>query len=271
MDPLSRHWEKIHGQFLAEWFEKEYPQALATASNEVQAAREAYGERHPAVLLALYDLSMAQQAATLTEPAEQTLSQAAQLLADLEGEAVRAPESPSTASLLIFLADRLWNILGDDEDQVMARYRRALTVREKHFGPDHPETADIVARLAEIDYLRGAFAAAEPQYRRALAIYEKSGELERAYALKSYQGLADTLARLNRRAESLPFFRQALALCEAQGCNKRLLYYVLLGLSEALGGMGETSESDALRVRADRLLPQNNPGAGGYNSAGENT
>src|SRR5918911_1318810 len=50
---------------------------------------------------------------------------------------------------------------------------RSLAIRERAFGPDHPQVAASLNNLAEL-YLRvGDFVRAEPLYQRALAIWVK--------------------------------------------------------------------------------------------------
>src|SRR2546421_11238601 len=51
--------------------------------------------------------------------------------------------------------------------------RRAIAIREQALGPNHPELEGAVKTLAQIYHLESRFAAAEPLYRRALAILEK--------------------------------------------------------------------------------------------------
>jgi tetratricopeptide (TPR) repeat protein len=50
------------------------------------------------------------------------------------------------------------------------RYRRALAIREKALGPEHPEVASSLNRLAHFYHDQEQYAKAEPLYLRALAI-----------------------------------------------------------------------------------------------------
>ena len=52
-------------------------------------------------------------------------------------------------------------------------YKRALAIREKALGPDHPDVAGL-NNLAELYDKQGRYAEAEPLYKRALAIDEKA-------------------------------------------------------------------------------------------------
>jgi tetratricopeptide (TPR) repeat protein len=51
--------------------------------------------------------------------------------------------------------------------------QRALAVREKALGPDHPDVAVALNDLALLYERQGRYADAEPLYKRALAINEK--------------------------------------------------------------------------------------------------
>src|SRR5215470_2780458 len=53
-------------------------------------------------------------------------------------------------------------------------YRRALAIREKVLGPEHPDTAESLNGLAAVLYSKGDYTGAEALYRRALAIQEKA-------------------------------------------------------------------------------------------------
>src|SRR5262245_51328540 len=51
---------------------------------------------------------------------------------------------------------------------------RALAIREKSLGADHPDTANALNNLAHLNYSQGRYAEAEPLFKRALAIREKA-------------------------------------------------------------------------------------------------
>lgn len=57
--------------------------------------------------------------------------------------------------------------------QVEPLFKRALAIREKAFGPDHPNVAMILNNLAAFYNSQGQYAQAEPLCKRALAIEEK--------------------------------------------------------------------------------------------------
>ena len=51
---------------------------------------------------------------------------------------------------------------------------RALAIKEKALGPEHPDTATSLNNLAGLYWLMGDYAKAEPLLQRALAIREKA-------------------------------------------------------------------------------------------------
>ena len=53
-------------------------------------------------------------------------------------------------------------------------YKRALAIREKALGPDHPDVALSLNNLAFLYDKQGRYADAEPLYKRSLAISEKA-------------------------------------------------------------------------------------------------
>src|SRR5262249_16063197 len=52
-------------------------------------------------------------------------------------------------------------------------FKRALAIREKALGPEHPDTAGGLNNLALLFSDQGCYEEAEPLYKRALAIREK--------------------------------------------------------------------------------------------------
>ena len=52
-------------------------------------------------------------------------------------------------------------------------YKRALGIKEKTLGPEHPEVATALNNLAMAYGSHGRHAEAELMYKRALAIYDK--------------------------------------------------------------------------------------------------
>ena len=66
-------------------------------------------------------------------------------------------------------------MLQSQGDYAAARplFERALAIREKALGPEHPDTATSLATLAILLQAQGDYAAARPLFERALAVREK--------------------------------------------------------------------------------------------------
>jgi tetratricopeptide (TPR) repeat protein len=95
-------------------------------------------------------------------------------------------------------------------------YRRALTIYEEYFGPDHPETATSLNNLAELYFHRGEYQRAEPLLRRALAIKEKSLGPDHpsvAITLRSYALLLRKLKQKEEAGSLEARARKILANC----------------------------------------------------------
>jgi tetratricopeptide (TPR) repeat protein len=72
-------------------------------------------------------------------------------------------------------------------------YQRALAIKEKVFGPEHPDTATSLNNLAFHYAVRGDFAAAEPLFRRAVAILESALGREHPNTVAVRDNYADLL------------------------------------------------------------------------------
>ncbi|CAN0422393.1 unnamed protein product, partial [Ectocarpus sp. 13 AM-2016] len=59
-------------------------------------------------------------------------------------------------------------------DEAEPLYIRAIAIREKALGPDHPDVASCLKNLADPLQSQGKYDEAEPLYIRAIAIREKA-------------------------------------------------------------------------------------------------
>jgi tetratricopeptide (TPR) repeat protein len=78
-------------------------------------------------------------------------------------------------------------------------YERALAIREKALGPEHPDTATSLNNLALLLLAQGDLAAARPLYERALAIREKVLGPDHPYTATGLNNLAGLLQAILRR------------------------------------------------------------------------
>jgi tetratricopeptide (TPR) repeat protein len=93
-------------------------------------------------------------------------------------------------------------------------YRRALAIREKALGSEHPDVAQSLNNLAELLRAKGDCAGAEPLHRRALAIWEKVLGPEHPNVATSLNNLALLLKAKGDYAGAEPLHRRALAIFE---------------------------------------------------------
>jgi tetratricopeptide (TPR) repeat protein len=91
---------------------------------------------------------------------------------------------------------------------------RALTIREKALGPEHPQTADGLNNLAVLLYDQGGFTAARPLLERALAIREKALGPEHPETAESLNWLATLLYAQGDFTAARPLCERALAIRE---------------------------------------------------------
>ena len=93
-------------------------------------------------------------------------------------------------------------------------YRRALDVRERKLGPEHPNTLGTMGNLAMLLCAKGDYRAAEPLYQRALDALERVLGPEHPVTLTSVNSLAALLVQKGDYGTAEPLLRQALTAQE---------------------------------------------------------
>lgn len=114
--------------------------------------------------------------------------------------------------------------------------RSALTLRQKHLGPDHAEIAESLNNLGLVLNRQGTFGEAEKLHRQALAMRQKLLGLEHRDIAESLGNLSQALERQGRFGEAEAYCRQALAM------ERRFL------------GPGHRSTTESLQSLANILL-----------------
>ena len=129
-----------------------------------------------------------------------------------------ADESPAgseadRATLANGLAQYRFGALGAYE---LARplFERAVTLRERAFGADHPHTADALNDLAVALQYCGDLGSARPLYERALAINEKVLGADHPHTADALNNLAMTLEYCGDLGSARPLYERALAINE---------------------------------------------------------
>ncbi|SDZ24524.1 Tetratricopeptide repeat-containing protein [Geodermatophilus africanus] len=94
-------------------------------------------------------------------------------------------------------------------------HQRALAIIEAALGPDHPDTATVLASLASTLGELGRHTDALPLEQRALAIIEAALGPDHPDTATVLASLASTLGELGRHTDALPLEQRALAVTEA--------------------------------------------------------
>jgi tetratricopeptide (TPR) repeat protein len=130
-------------------------------------------------------------------------------------------------------------------------YQRALTIRERVLGLEHPDTAASLNNLVGLLQDQGDLAGARRLCERALAIREKVLGLEHPDTAASLNELARLLRDQGDLAGARPFFERALAICEkALGPEHPQTARSLSSFAGLLWHKGDLAEARALYGRA---------------------
>jgi tetratricopeptide (TPR) repeat protein len=141
-------------------------------------------------------------------------------------------------------------ILGN-YDAAEPLYRRALQIREKHLGAEHPEVAASLNNLAALLHDQGKYAAAEPLIRRALQIAEKQHSTDYSHVATGLNNLASLLQAQGKYAAAEPLFRRALQINEKQlGADHPEVARDLNNLAALLYDQGKYAAAEPLCRRA---------------------
>ncbi|MDQ3566421.1 MAG: tetratricopeptide repeat protein, partial [Pseudomonadota bacterium] len=139
---------------------------------------------------------------------------------------------------------------------------KALAIREKALGPEHPDVAANLNNLAELYRTQGRYEKAEPLYQRSLAIREKALGPEHPDVAQSLNNLAELYRTQGRYDKAEPLYQRALAIREkalrpehpdvAQSLNNlALLYY-----AQGQYGKAEPLYQRALAIGEKALGPE---------------
>ena len=90
-------------------------------------------------------------------------------------------------------------------------YKRALAIKEKDLGPEHPLVAASLNNLAKLFKAQGRHAEAEPLHMRALTIREKVLGPEHPSVATNLNNLAELYRDQGRYAEAEPLYSRSLA------------------------------------------------------------
>jgi tetratricopeptide (TPR) repeat protein len=181
-----------------------YDEAVAALERGAEAERQAYGDAHPRVLLALINLAIVQGQARRREPALATVARAKELAAKL------APDEPS-ARHIPSVEGQVWDN-GGDCARAIPFYRSALAIYTQTDGASHPMTADAHAQLGRCLAKAGEPSEAISELELALAIRRTNGSTPTATAQAAFDLATALWAAPERRTRSRSLAEEALAL-----------------------------------------------------------
>jgi len=95
-------------------------------------------------------------------------------------------------------------------------YQRALSIRERQLGPDHPDTAQSLNNLAVLYWSQGKYEQAEPLYQRALSIREQQLGPDHPNMATSLNNLAALYRTQGKYEQAEPLYQRALSIRERQ-------------------------------------------------------
>lgn len=181
-----------------------YDEAVAALERGAEAERQAYGDTHPRVLLALINMAIVQGQAQRRDPALATIARARELAARL------SPDEPS-ARHIPSVEGQIWDN-GGDCLRAIPFYRSALAIYTQTDGSSHPMTADAHAQLGRCLTKAGEVSEAISELESALAIRRKNGSAPTAIAQGAFELATALWTAPDRRRQSRSLAEEALAL-----------------------------------------------------------
>jgi tetratricopeptide (TPR) repeat protein len=169
---------------------------------------------------------------------------------------------PETAQLLMQAGD----YLEESAQYVQAEplYQRALAIREKMEGPEHPSTAATLHALATLYIDQGKYEQAEPLLQRTLAIKEKMEGPEHPSTGGTLHQLAVLYWRQGKYEQAEPLYQRALAISEKmEGAEHPSTATTLHALAVLYQVQGKYAQAEPLMQRAldikEKILGPDHP------------
>ena len=130
-------------------------------------------------------------------------------------------------------------------------FKRALAIKEKALGADHPDVANSLNNLAIGYGEQGKYADAEGLFKRALAIREKTLGADHPELASTLASLAVVYGKQGKYADAEGLFKRALAIKEkALGQDHPEVANSLIGLAIMYEDQGKYADAQGLYKRA---------------------
>ncbi|MFL6208119.1 MAG: TonB family protein [Pyrinomonadaceae bacterium] len=139
-------------------------------------------------------------------------------------------------------------------DEALPLAERAVTLREKALGPDAPLLADTLSNLGALYLAKLDYERAEPAYKRALAIYDKSAtESNNVATVLDFLSLLRYVQRDYGQGER--YAKRALALKEKRlGPDRIEVAHSLTNLIKLYEAQFETDKAQPLYLRVIEIM-----------------
>jgi CHAT domain-containing protein/Tfp pilus assembly protein PilF len=129
-------------------------------------------------------------------------------------------------------------------------FQRALAIREKALGAEHPSVANTIRNLALLYEDKGDYIKAEPLYQRALAIREKAFGPDRPIVADTLNDLAILYIEKGDYGKVEPLYQRALAIYEkAFGPDSASVATALNNLASLYQYKGDYNKAEQLLQR----------------------
>jgi serine/threonine-protein kinase len=136
-------------------------------------------------------------------------------------------------------------------EEARQAYERALALREKVLGPDHPMVTPSLNNIGNVLEEMGRYEEARRMHERVLAIREKVLGPQHPDMASALGNLGNVLTSLGRYEEALQRHERALAVREqALGAEHPLIANTLNNLGDTLRALGRYEESRRMHERA---------------------
>ena len=142
--------------------------------------------------------------------------------------------------------------------------QKALAIREKVLGPEHPDTAMSYNNMAGVYEGQGNYAEELKYYQKALAINEKVLGPEHPDTVTTYSNMAGVYSAQGNYAESLKYYQKALAIREkvlgSEHIDTAAIYSNITGVYIKQGNYEEAQRYNlkALAIR-EKVLGSEHP------------
>ncbi len=216
-----------------------YADAQPVLERALAIRRRELGEEHPAVAEAMNHLGWVHYRRGRYAEAEKLYRQALAIQRNRLGE-----DDPAIGPTYTNLGYLPHPVL----DSSIAYFRRALDVRMRTLGPEHPEVTSSMALVGVMLSKKGLDEEAEEYLRRVVSLRRQSLEADVPQLAKSYFMLADHLSRYaDARQETEQLYRDGLTLLEHRFGKEHLgRAHGLSNLANLLDEQGRFDEAEAL-------------------------